>query len=199
MNVGKLMGLTRSRLRLASAVKKPATPGVGSGKGTPGWDDPVRPPYREQQPTSNGRRGWFWGSGALTRLSLAVLALGLVSMLAVVGDSVLHSSPVAAISPYSFPFTMGKPAGPTPWNPSTWDIATHIRTNYQFGGLDAMQAQHASDCAPTPATHAISSYRDAVFLCNNHVMTAMSAGGYGVIYLTPDHMFDWSGGTATLS
>lgn len=159
----------------------------------------MRPPYRERQVAASRRRGWFWGSGALTRLSLAVLALGLVFMLGVVGDSVLHSSPVAAISPYSFPFTLGKPAAPTPWNPSTWDVAVHIRNNYQYGGLDAMQAQHGSDCAPAPATHAVSSYRDAVFLCNNHVMTAMSAGGYGVIYLTPDHMFDWSGGTATLS
>src|SRR5882672_3916124 len=156
-------------------------------------------PNGEQPAASHGVRRGPWGSGALTRLSLGILAFGMVLMLAIVGDTILNSRPVAAISPYSFPFTVGTPAAPTPWNPSTWDIAVHIRNNYQFGGLDAMQAQHGADCSAPPATHPVSSYNDAVFVCKNHVMTSISAGGYGVIYLTPDHMFDWSGGTSSLS
>ena len=32
----------------------------------------------------------------------------------------------------------------------------------------------------------------AVFQCRNHVMTAINASGYGVIYLTPNHLVDLS-------
>lgn len=128
---------------------------------------------------------------------VAVVILPLLT--AVTDTPQLSANNVAAIGPYDFPFAMGTPAAPAAWNPSTWDVAVHIRNNYQFGGLDAMQAQHGADCSAPPATHAVSTFRDAVFVCNNHVMTAMSAGGYGVIYLTPDHMFDWSNGPATLT
>jgi hypothetical protein len=136
----------------------------------------------------------------LSRLSLGVLALGMVMLLAVVGDSILPpSNPAAAINPYNFPFTIGKPVAPMPWNPSTWDVAVHVRNGYQNGGLDPMMAAHGANCSAPPADHAVATYQDAVFLCNNHVMTAMNAGGYGAIYLTPDHMFDWSQGTASLT
>ena len=135
----------------------------------------------------------------MTRLVVGVAAIGLVLMLGVVADTVLPFRNVAAISPYAFPFTQGTPAAPTPWNQPSWDVSVHIRNNYQYGGTDSMMAQHGADCSAPPATHMVSSWQDAVFLCKNHVMTAISAGGYGVIYLTPDHMFDWSQGTATLS
>jgi hypothetical protein len=107
--------------------------------------------------------------------------------------------PVGSIAAYNFPFTLGKPPAPTPWTPTSWDVSVHIRNNYQYGGIDAMQAMHGPACEAPPATHPISTYQEAVFFCNNHVMTAMSAGGYGAIYLTPDHMFDWSQGTSSLS
>jgi len=135
----------------------------------------------------------------MTRLSIGIAGIGLILMLGIVADSVLPFRNVAAISPYAFPFTMGTPAGPTPWNPSTWDVSVHMRNNYQYGGTDAMMAGHGADCAAPPASHSVATYQDAVFVCKNHVMTAISAGGYGVIYLTPDHMFDWSQGTSTLS
>jgi hypothetical protein len=120
-------------------------------------------------------------------------------MLAVVTDTVIATRPVSAINPYDFQFTMGTPASPTPWNPSTWDIAVHIRDGYQNGGIESMMAGHGADCGAPPAMHAISTYSDAVFVCKNHVMTSLNASSYGAIYLTPDHMLDWSGGTATLT
>lgn len=107
--------------------------------------------------------------------------------------------PVAAVGPWSDPMAYGSPATPQPFNVPGWDVAVHIRNNYQYGGIDAMQAQHGPDCGAPPATHPISSYVDAVFVCKNHVMTAMNAGGYGVIYLTPDHMIDFSRGTSSLT
>ena len=160
----------------------------------------MRPPARERSASAPATRpgGWAWGSPALTRLCLAVLATGLVAVLAVVSDNFLPTNLTAAVGPYNFPFTLGKPAAPTPWNPATWDVAVHIRNNYQYGGIDAMQAGHGPTCGAPPATHPISTYQDAVFMCNNHVMTAINAGGYGAIYLTPDHMFDWSHGTSVL-
>jgi hypothetical protein len=42
------------------------------------------------------------------------------------------------------------------------------------------------------ATHSVSSYDDAVFVCNDHLMTALNASGYGVIYLTPAQLVDFT-------
>jgi hypothetical protein len=67
-----------------------------------------------------------------------------------------------------------------------------------FAQLQGMQEQHGSNCGPYPATHFNNSYAGAVFLCNNHVMTAIDAGGYGEIVLTPDHMVDFANGEATI-
>jgi hypothetical protein len=64
--------------------------------------------------------------------------------------------------------------------------------------MEAMDAQHGGDCSAPPATHHLSgSYADAVFQCKDHIMTAINAGGYGAIYLTPNQMADLSG-TATI-
>jgi hypothetical protein len=90
----------------------------------------------------------------------------------------------------------GDPASPQRWNPASWDVAVHTRG--PVSTFDAMQAQHGDNCAPAPATRTISSYDDSVFLCRNHLMTALSAGDYGVIYLTPDHLVDFSAGEAVV-
>jgi hypothetical protein len=37
-----------------------------------------------------------------------------------------------------------------------------------------------------------------VYICRDHVMTAINAEGYGVIYLTPAHMVDFSSGEAVI-
>lgn len=106
---------------------------------------------------------------------------------------------VAAVAPFSDPFTeYGSPSSPTPWTPSGWDVDVHTRNNYQYSGIDATQAGHGVDCSAPPSTHPVTTDVAAVFVCKNHVMTAMNAGGYGVIYLVPDHMIDFSNGTTTL-
>ena len=61
-----------------------------------------------------------------------------------------------------------------------------------------MDAAHGPGCEPPPATHPTSDYGDAVYLCKDHMMTAINAGGYGMIYLTPDRQIDFSEGEATI-
>jgi hypothetical protein len=39
---------------------------------------------------------------------------------------------------------------------------------------------------------------DGVFLCKNHLMTAIGDSGYGEIALTPDHLVDFSSGAAAI-
>jgi hypothetical protein len=63
---------------------------------------------------------------------------------------------------------------------------------------EPMSAHHGADCSPPLHTHPVATYADAVFLCNNHLMTAINASGYGVIYLTPDHLADFSAGDAVV-
>jgi hypothetical protein len=92
----------------------------------------------------------------------------------------------------------GNPPSPQPWNPSNWDITVHSRDMSTLYQLEPMNADHGPDCSAPPATHPISSYEDAVYQCHNHVMTAINAEGYGVIYLTPNQMVDFSNGEAVV-
>lgn len=92
----------------------------------------------------------------------------------------------------------GQPASPQPWKPINWDVVVHSRDVATWDALEPMQAMHGSDCAGPPATHAVSSYDDAVFLCRDHLMTAINASGYGVIYFTPNQMVDFANGEATV-
>lgn len=99
----------------------------------------------------------------------------------------------------------GNPAAPLPvttgytdaGDGATYDIQVHDRN--EWFTLPAIQAQHGSDCAGPPATHTNTSYEGSVFICRDHVMTAINGGaGYSVIYLTPNRLFDFSqGGSVT--
>lgn len=86
----------------------------------------------------------------------------------------------------------GTPTAPQPWNPAHWDVTVHSRDSNTWNTLETMEAGHGPDCSPPPATHTITAYADTVFLCRNHMMTALKASGYGVIYLTPNQMVDFS-------
>jgi hypothetical protein len=92
----------------------------------------------------------------------------------------------------------GAPASPQPWKPADWDVTVHSRDLSTFDELEPMEAQHGPDCSAPPNTHHVMAYPDAVFSCKDHVMTSINAGGYGLIYLTPDHQVDFGGGTATI-
>ena len=105
---------------------------------------------------------------------------------------------LAAFNTFTSNFA-GTPAAPQPFKPGDWDVTVHSRDPETWNAIEATQAQHGSDCAAPPATHTVTNYDDVVFICNNHLMTAMNAGGYGVVYLTPNQMVDFSQGEAVVS
>jgi hypothetical protein len=107
------------------------------------------------------------------------------------------SQRAAAAQSFFESFT-GAPAIPTPWHPANWDVTVHSRDVPTFTSLQLTHAGHGTDCSAPPASHDISSYDDAVFLCRDHMMTAIKAEGYGVIYLTPNAMVDFSAGEAVV-
>lgn len=92
----------------------------------------------------------------------------------------------------------GAPAVPAPWNPADWDIAVHSRDRGTWYQLDPMTAAHGPECQPPPGGHTITAYEDTVYRCANHLMTALRADGYGVIYLTPNQLIDFSTGEAVI-
>jgi hypothetical protein len=77
-------------------------------------------------------------------------------------------------------------------------VTIHSRDFSTWHALEPMPAMHGHDCAPPPATHTVASYDDAGFLCNGHLMTGLNASSYGVIYLTPSHLVDFSAGEASM-
>lgn len=109
------------------------------------------------------------------------------------------TKPEAPLTPVAFLETFdGEPSEPTPWNPTYWDVTVHSRDIGTWFTLQSMDAMHSSACEGPPLTHPINQYEDAVFSCRNHMMTAINAGGYGLIYLTPNHMVDFSEETAVI-
>lgn len=85
-----------------------------------------------------------------------------------------------------------------------WDIAVHTRDIDAWYELNYMEADHGANCSGPPNHHPIAgagsttAYADSVFQCANHLMTALNAPGYGVIYLTPNQILDWSAGEAVV-
>src|SRR5262245_53112651 len=118
----------------------------------------------------------------IRRLGLA----GLIVLLAATSAPASAPHAVQAQTVWSAPFD-GRPEAPTPWNDPAWDIQVHSRDSDTWQQLDPMLAHHGGSCTAPPDTHLNSgAYEDAVFQCNGHVMTAIGAGGYGAIYLTPN-------------
>ncbi len=109
----------------------------------------------------------------------------------------------------------GAPSAPTPVQNSNWISRWDVVANIADSGvgpannttMSQMSAHHGTDCAaiptggtaPNPAliTHSIDQTIDAVFQCRDHMMTAVNAG-YMAVYLTPNHMIDFSAGEAVL-
>jgi len=100
----------------------------------------------------------------------------------------------AAPTPFSFNWS-GTPAAPQSVVPEGWDVQIHKRE--PGDDMEPMDAQHGPACEAPPATHRVSLLKDGVFICKNHLMTAMNDGGYGEIVLTPDRMVDISDGVTT--
>lgn len=92
----------------------------------------------------------------------------------------------------------GEPASPSAWNPVHWDITVHSRDRDTWFALEPMEAHHNENCDPPPSTHTITAYEETVYQCRNHVMTAINSSSYGLIYLTPNHLVDFSQGEAVV-
>jgi hypothetical protein len=132
---------------------------------------------------------------------IVVLACTLILAIGVVLDPASHMQQVVAQTAGFIETFDGAPAVPTDYqNPNNWDILiSGVNT------AETSTAQHGPHCeAPgfpyNPVnSHPITSRADAVFMCNNHVMTSPGITGYGAIYMTPPALMDFSRGTATLS
>lgn len=93
----------------------------------------------------------------------------------------------------------GMPSAPVAYRPPGWDVQIHSRDAGTWDAMEPMLADHGPACQGPPMQHDLSSdYPPHVFNCHDHVMTAIKADGYGVIYLTPPARLDWSQAEATL-
>jgi len=127
-----------------------------------------------------------------------LLALGLV----MIGLAATSPAAIVSAGPSTFSFNWnGGPATAQPWRPgliNDWDLIVHNRDNQN--SLQMVNAEHGADCAPFPATHPVTQFQDAVFICNNHMMTALNGGGYSEIVMTPAQLLDFSvGGSVQVS
>lgn len=120
------------------------------------------------------------------------LALGILAVLCGAAVAVAQQTP-----DYLEPFN-GNPAVPTEWQPSNWDVTRHVRAGANRLVPEPMQAHHGPDCSPPLDLHPMDSYAAMVFLCRDHLMTALNASGYGLIYLTPSRLVDFSAGEAVV-
>jgi len=98
----------------------------------------------------------------------------------------------------------GAPTTPQRWVPAPindWDLIATDDLATDLAGT--MQAQHGSDCSAPLATHQIQALADSVFICSNHLMTALNGGGdapkgYAAAYFSPAQMVDMSSGVAQI-
>src|SRR5215207_5365250 len=67
----------------------------------------------------------------------------------------------------------GRPSAPQAWRPTDWDVQVHHNAQAEWKQFPPVPAQHGADCSAPPATHVAASHEQAVFVCNDHVMTAI--------------------------
>jgi hypothetical protein len=130
------------------------------------------------------------------RFELLSVLIGLCSCITT-PSSLLNVNPPADTTEFFEGFD-GTPSRPSQLPSDRWDASIYVRSGEDVREFPLMLAQHGADCSPPLHTHFVATHADAVFLCNNHLMTAISASGYGVIYLTPNHMIDFSACEATI-
>jgi hypothetical protein len=108
----------------------------------------------------------------------------------------LTVAPQVSAGPSTFTWNwLGTPVTAQPWQPGSinnWDLILHNRDNQN--SVYMVQAQHGLDCAPFPATHPVTQFADSVFICKDHLMTALNGGGYSEIVMTPAQLLDFSNG-----
>jgi iron(III) transport system substrate-binding protein len=100
---------------------------------------------------------------------------------------------------------------PRNWRPTDFDVAIHSRDRGTWYAPDPFRAMHGTMCQPyqdpeptnrvrrdDAGSHPVETYDELNYRCRNHMMTAQQARGYGVIYVTPNALVDFTGGEATI-
>jgi hypothetical protein len=122
----------------------------------------------------------------------------MASLLRRVLPSVVAVSLAVAVAYAAVVFTFdGAPSSPEPFHPSAWDIQIHDNERTSWKDFPDMAAGHGQNCSAPPATHTITTHEEAVFVCNNHLMTAVH-GSLAILILTPNQMVDFSSGEAVV-
>ena len=147
--------------------------------------------------SSQLRRGRpFWAS---------LVAIGGLAAAAFMVSTVLNH---ASADTSFFASFDGKPPTPAPVtsaNTPGWDVSYHNRgvlgesARSTFERPEPTDGEHGPNCEAPPATHTITTYDGSAYRCNDHLMTAINSSAYGVLYLTPASMVDFSQGEATIS
>lgn len=76
-----------------------------------------------------------------------------------------------------------------------YSVKVHSRDSNTWSSLPSMDAQHGSNCSGPPASHNTNQYINAVYICNEHLMTAINSGdGYALIVVTPNKQLDLQNG-----
>ena len=113
---------------------------------------------------------------------------------------------VAAARSFSEGFDVS-PTAPQVWNPSNWMILSHWRDKENWVDGRQMSAHHSGvNCGEVNAAgsdpgtlHALDERAEGRYLCKNHLMTAIDGQEYGLIYITPPALLDFSAGPGKLS
>ncbi len=126
----------------------------------------------------------------------AAVAASLLLLVTPAAEATPASAATASSGPYLNSLDYGAPATPQSIVPSNLDVQIHKRSIGD--GMDVMDAGHGADCSAPPATHSINTLAQAVYACKDHLMTAITAGDYGEIALTPPTLVDFSAGQATV-
>lgn len=90
------------------------------------------------------------------------------------------------------------PASPAAWQPMDWDVSIHRKEQSEWVNLAAFSADYGQNCETPPAQHTVSSYEESVFVCDGRVATSIGTSSYGMVYLTPNHLADFSTITSTI-
>lgn len=150
-------------------------------------------------------------------LPILIAVIGIISFIAITRFAPFRGDLISTLFPKdksqavgAFLDTFnGNPSTPQPFinDPSSaiWDVAVQSRDSGTWETLEEMDAHHGPDCgSPLDASgnlvthHQTGSYEQSVFKCKDHVMTSLNAGGYGVIYLTPNQIVDFTDGEAVI-
>lgn len=114
---------------------------------------------------------------------IAVFALGFLCALVLT-----TSQPAGSAGEYGTP-TTPQPYDQNPYLSAHFDKQVHSRNQPWTGMPNVMAAQHGANCAAPPATHAAQAMGDMIFVCADHVMTALDSGdGYAEAVLTPSQL-----------